>query len=174
MATPPETPHYLPSDVLFESAARKALIASFRKMRENGAGTRAGLERRTASPQEVEALHDMRVGSRRLRAALEVFGAVFAKEDLRFLQKEVGAITDALGAVRDLDVQLSFLRELETTIPANEAYGIGRLILRQTKRRNRERKALLIALDRMEKDGFSRQFRVVIARTLPKKRGEDG
>ena len=157
-----------PPDISFRDAARAALESGFRKMVDNAAGTRSGVERREPEPDEVEALHDMRVGSRRLRAALAVFARVFSNNDFLALDKEVGAVTDALGAVRDLDVQLDGLRSLQASLPENEAYGIARLIARQTDEREVERKALLVALERMEKSRFERRFTKALDRALPK------
>jgi triphosphatase len=59
----------------------------------------------TRLDRDPEELHDMRVATRRLRAALSFFRAALppAAEALR---AEFGWLADALGAVRDLDVQL--------------------------------------------------------------------
>ena len=164
-------------DISFPDAARISLESGFRKMMKNVSGTRSGVERREPTPEEVEALHDMRVGSRRLRAALALFAGVFPKAEFRDWDKQVGAITDALGAVRDLDVQLDTLRALSASAPENEAYGISRLIEHQTEQREIERKALQVALDRLDKAGFERRFRKALDRALPaekkaKKKGD--
>ncbi len=148
-----------PPDVLFTDAARSALSASFHKMMNNANGTRKG--------DDIEALHDMRVGSRRLRSALAIFAKAFDREEYRALDREIGDITDALGAVRDLDVQLDYLDKLRAELPANEAYGIGRLMERQTKKRAKERKALVRALDALEKSRFERRFSKALKRALP-------
>lgn len=152
----------LPADVSFLDAACCVLQESFRLMQVNVAGTRAGLLHQIPTPEEIEALHDMRVGSRRLRAALSVFGGLFPREEFRRLNRQLGAITDALGAVRDCDVQLTNLCRLQDGLPENEAYGIGRLISRQIKQRNRSRKNLLFALDQMEKERFERKFQKLL------------
>ena len=69
----------------------------------NEPGTRLG--------DDIEALHDMRVASRRLRTAMAVFGDVLPR-DLLALDDELGWVADALGEVRDLDVLLQWLRPL--------------------------------------------------------------
>jgi triphosphatase len=68
----------------------------------NEPGTRIG--------DDIEDLHDMRVATRRLRAALAMFGGVLPVRFAR-LRDELGWVADALGAVRDLDVQLGQLDE---------------------------------------------------------------
>lgn len=148
-----------PADIQFKDAARRAMYAAYRKMMDNAPGTRAG--------EDIEALHDMRVGSRRLRAALAVFAKVFPRDEYRLLDKQIGDITDALGAVRDLDVQLDYLRNLRNSLPDNEAYGINRLIERQNTRRDKERKALVKALDKLEKERFERRFLKALDRAVP-------
>jgi CHAD domain-containing protein len=150
-------PLYLP-DVSFREAARISLSSAFTKMMDNEPGTLAGLEQSEPTEEGIEFLHDMRVGSRRLRAALSVFGAVFGKDERREWDSEVGRITDALGIVRELDVQIAELRDMQAHLPANEAYGIGRLIARQTKRRDVERLHALRALYRWEQKGFAARF----------------
>ena len=154
-------------DISFTNAARISLESGFRRMIKNVSGTRSGVERREPTPDEVEALHDMRVGSRRLRASLALFAGVFPKAEFLDWDKQVGVITDALGAVRDLDVQLDALRTLSASVPENEAYGISRLIERQTEQREIERKALQVALDRLEKARFERRFQKAMDRVLP-------
>lgn len=56
---------------------------------------------------DVEAVHDMRVAARRLRAAMALFG----RGDLADLEDEVKALQDALGDVRDPQVQRAWLLE---------------------------------------------------------------
>jgi len=157
----------LPADISFRDAARAILLAGYRKTMDNAAGTRAGLEKREPTEEDIEFLHDMRVGTRRLRAALAVFGKIFPKDEFRTLDEQVGDITDALGLVRDLDVQLDALRRLQSGLPENEAYGIGRLIARQTRLRDKERKALIEALDQLEKEKFERRFLKALDRAAP-------
>jgi triphosphatase len=60
-------------------------------------GTRLG--------EDVEELHEMRVATRRLRAALDLFAEVLPLR-ARTFRSELGWLANVLGAVRDLDVQL--------------------------------------------------------------------
>ncbi len=66
-------------------------------LREKEPGTRLG--------EDVEELHEMRVATRRLRAALDVFADVLPIR-ARTFHAELGWLANVLGAVRDLDVQL--------------------------------------------------------------------
>jgi CHAD domain-containing protein len=58
---------------------------------------------------DIDAVHDMRVASRRLRAVLEIFAPAFRVAEHKALLKEVKALADALGERRDPDVQLAAL-----------------------------------------------------------------
>src|SRR5437868_3027018 len=49
---------------------------------------------------DIERVHDMRVATRRLRAAMEIFAPCFPKKQHRALLKEVKALADGLGARR--------------------------------------------------------------------------
>jgi len=60
----------------------------------------------------VEAVHDMRVATRRLRAALEVFEPCFPRKRRRKALKKVKALADALGERRDADVEIASLEGL--------------------------------------------------------------
>jgi CHAD domain-containing protein len=61
---------------------------------------------------DIEGVHRMRVATRRLRAALEVFGpALHGKRGKRVLA-DVKVLADALGERRDRDVQLERLAKL--------------------------------------------------------------
>jgi len=63
----------------------------------------AAVQRHEASLPAVEAVHQMRVASRRLRTVLRLL-------HLRDLEAEVKRLQDALGEVRDLQLQMAWLR----------------------------------------------------------------
>jgi CHAD domain-containing protein len=61
---------------------------------------------------DVERVHDMRVATRRLRAALEVFEPCFPRKRHHKALKKVKALADALGERRDADVEIALLEGL--------------------------------------------------------------
>ncbi len=74
---------------------------------EREPGTRLG--------EDPEELHDMRVATRRLRAALDLFAPVLpARADV--LRSELGWLAGVLGTVRDLDVQLGRMDEMDVWV----------------------------------------------------------
>lgn len=66
-----------------------------------------------AQAGDETSVHQARVASRRLREALPVLGARADEHALDRVQRRVRRITRALGPVRELDVTLSLLAELE-------------------------------------------------------------
>ena len=68
----------------------------------------------------IEPLHDMRVATRRLRAALEVFEACLPRKRFRKALKRVKALADALGERRDRDVEIEFLTAFAEAAPEAE------------------------------------------------------
>ena len=79
------------------------------------------------SPERV---HDMRVATRRLRAAMEVFEPCFPRKRFRRALKEVKALADALGARRDLDVEVEFLRRFDPEADGSDREGVVALARR--------------------------------------------
>jgi putative phosphoesterase len=55
---------------------------------------------------DVECVHKTRVASRRLRAALPLFGFCFSKQEFKIWRKEIKNVTRLLAQARDLDVQI--------------------------------------------------------------------
>jgi CHAD domain-containing protein len=87
---------------------------------------------------EIEPLHDMRVATRRLRAAMEVFRPCFPRKPYRRAMKPLKALADALGERRDRDVAIGFLRDFAAEAPAGDR---GRLEILIAKLRDEQRQA---------------------------------
>ena len=79
---------------------------------------------------DIERVHDMRVATRRLRAALEIFEPCFPKRQLREALREVKAIADALGERRDRDVTIVALEAFASGLSAPDRPGIVSLAQR--------------------------------------------
>jgi CHAD domain-containing protein len=62
---------------------------------------------------DADAIHDMRVATRRIRTTLQAFegAGVFADKTLRSLRGRLSAVADELGEIRDLDIFLKRVRE---------------------------------------------------------------
>ena len=73
---------------------------------------------------DIERVHDMRVATRRLRAALEVYAVCFPKAEFKTALSDVKRLADALGARRDPDVQLEGIARLAAQLPAADGPGL--------------------------------------------------
>lgn len=90
-AAPVDIPPAMPSADAFSAIARNCL----RQIIANEPAMCAG---------NAEALHQMRIGLRRLRAAISLFADMVADAELPRIKAELQWITKELGAARDLDV----------------------------------------------------------------------
>ncbi len=91
--------------------------------------------------QDPEYLHQMRVGSRRLRTALRVFGPV-VKLPKRARVKQIRAIAQALGQLRDLDVQIA---SIEADYSQRVQGKVEKRVLQQALKKLKEKRVLVFA-----------------------------
>jgi len=109
---------------------RAALVAGVRRLVTNDPFARLG---------DAEAVHQMRVGARRLRSDLVTFRRLLDRRWAEALGSEVHWIADLLGAQRDADVLLGSI----TTKHADLRPGIDQLVSMLEMRRASAREALL-------------------------------
>jgi CHAD domain-containing protein len=76
---------------------------------------------------DIERVHDMRVATRRLRAAMEIFAPAFPKKEHKRLLREVKALADVLGERRDPDVHIAELERIAGELTREDARGIRSL-----------------------------------------------
>jgi CHAD domain-containing protein len=79
---------------------------------------------------DIERVHDMRVATRRLRAALEVFEPCFPRKPYKQALREVKRIADGLGERRDRDVAIAALDAFNDQMPAPDRRGVESLVTR--------------------------------------------
>lgn len=85
---------------------------------------------------DIEAVHNLRVATRRLRTAFSIFASEMPVRKIETWQEEVANLTRALGAARDCDVQMDVLRSVLSAPPsAIELPGVRRLLLRISQKR---------------------------------------
>jgi CHAD domain-containing protein len=77
---------------------------------------------------DVERVHDMRVATRRLRAALEAFEPCFPARLWRTTLEDVKRLADALGERRDRDVAIASLERFADSVSDPDAIGIRSLV----------------------------------------------
>ena len=108
---------------------------------------------------DIEYVHDMRVASRRLRAAMRNFADCFTrKKKFRRHLKRVERITRRLGAVRDLDVLIDRFQKDLKTVPEDAQIGVQNLIKHLQKEREERRVPMFRMFEKLDKSNFEQKF----------------
>jgi CHAD domain-containing protein len=130
------------TEISARSTVAEVAYAVLRKdagaMLTHEAGTRLG--------EDIESLHQMRVATRRMRAALSLFRAVLPARATR-VHEELGWLAGVLGAVRDLDIQLQNLDSWTEELPGAHRQALDELSDLLVQHHGNARVALLDALD---------------------------
>ena len=102
---------------------------------------------------DVERVHDMRVATRRLRAALEIFEPCFPSKRRRKALKRVKRLADALGERRDLDVEIELLESFADEIAERDRGALTAMVeeLRAQQCQANERLAEFVRPKRLKK-----------------------
>lgn len=146
-------------------AARKVMLFHFARMLSHEAGARQG--------EDIEALHDMRVATRRLRAALQVFEDAFEPGALKPFRRGLRAVGRALGTVRDLDVFMEKAQHYAQALPEERRDGLNPLLDHWKNEREIARAEMLKVLDGEAYVEFKRKFNIFLhtpgagARAIP-------
>jgi CHAD domain-containing protein len=119
VAKPKPIPDLTADDSYAEAAAKIVAVRSA----ELGEHARGVLD-----TGDIERVHDMRVATRRLRAALEVFEPCFPGKPYRQALGEVKKLADTLGERRDRDVAIAALHGFNDQMPAPDRKGVSSLI----------------------------------------------
>ena len=114
------------------------LRRQFAEMRDHEGGTRLG--------EDPEELHDMRVPTRRMRAAIKVFRDALP-ERARWFEEELRWVAQALGDVRDLDVQIERFEAWKREADEEASESLNKILGITERRRARARENMLAVLD---------------------------
>jgi CHAD domain-containing protein len=110
----------LTADVPYADAAAKIISVRGEELAAHAQGV--------LDTGDIERVHDMRVATRRLRAALEIFQPCFPEKAYDQALAEVKRLADALGERRDRDVAIATLGAFNEQMPAPDRRGISSLI----------------------------------------------
>lgn len=136
-----------PQDTMAE-AGRKALLADFIRIMETEEGSRAG--------EDIEAVHDMRVATRRMRSTFRLLAKYYKPKAIQPHLDGLREVAQALGGVRDLDVMIEEIDHFAATL---ENGGELQPILDQLNRqRDKARKSLIKLLDKRNYARFVDDF----------------
>lgn len=143
------------ADEPFAEAGRKILAYHCERMLQHEDGTRAGVD-----PEE---LHDMRVATRRQRAALRIVQPYMRRKALEPVREGLRAAATVLGAVRDLDVLREGMQAYRQSLEAEEMLALQPLYDAWSARRDSARDAMLVHLDGAEWTAFKREYERFLA-----------
>ena len=116
---------------------------------------------------DIERVHDMRVATRRLRAALEVFEPCFEPKAFKRALKEVKKLADALGARRDPDVHIEEMGALARELGVAGADGVKALMARLAAEQDEGNDVLAKALDRARDRGLAERLEALADGVVP-------
>jgi exopolyphosphatase/pppGpp-phosphohydrolase len=121
--------------------------------------------------EDIEAVHKMRVASRRLRAALDAFKSCADAKIFKQVNRSVKKLADRLGTVRDTDVMIAGLRTYQQEVAGGEQEaGVQWLIDRLDTYHRQEKQALNAELQALDEDALRQQ----IDSCIPKGAAHDG
>lgn len=144
------SPTGLPDDAHREFASRVTL-QRLALLKQEIPGVRQG--------RDIEAVHRMRVASRRLRTALRLFEECWPPRRGKTWQREVRRVTRSLGEARDADVQILFVEgELRRCRDAAFPRGLNRLLLRLRQRRTDLQSRVVKRVARLAEGGVMDQM----------------
>ena len=152
----PPRPGIEPQDPMSE-AGRKVLRFHLQRMLCHEPGTRLGIE--------IEALHDMRVATRRMRAAVRAFDPYFEPGALARHERGLKRTGRALGPMRDLDVFREKTQACFESLPAGEREGLDQFLAVVEARRAGARQQMLAYLNSGKYLRFKERLAEFVART---------
>ena len=147
--TAPKTENISPDEAL-EVCARQIIVNYFHQMMSYKEGAKDG--------SDIEFVHEMRVTSRRLRAAMDNFVDCFPEKAFNKHYKKVKSITRTLGVVRDLDVLIARFEKELAALPESEQADIRGLIEHLQQEHENARKPMLRLFTKLEETGFEIEF----------------
>jgi CHAD domain-containing protein len=116
---------------------------------------------------DIERVHDMRVATRRLRAALEIFAICFQPAEHKRALSEVKALADALGGRRDPDVAIAGFERVRDALTPAERAGVNHLIDELRGRQAAANQTLAEAIERIRGGGLHERLLALTAEAQP-------
>ena len=136
----------LDSAIPFREAAARAVETRAEEVFEHAHGV--------LDTSEIENVHAMRVATRRLRAAMEIFAPAFPRKQHRALLREVKTLADTLGERRDRDVGIQAMTAVAAALTKADQPGIEHLIAELRDEQAGANVGLAAELERIEEIGL--------------------
>jgi CHAD domain-containing protein len=151
-------PTAVDDEMAIGAVAFAALRAGFANLFAHEPGARLG--------EDIEALHQMRVATRKLRAAIKLFDDALPRR-ARALRRTLGWLGDVLGGVRDLDVEIADLATWRAGLAPRDGAALDAAVAVLRRRREAARERMLRTLD-------SRRYERFVAAAVAMARGGPG
>ncbi len=107
--------------------------------------------------EDIEAVHKMRVATRRLRATLDAFETCCEPEQFKRVYRRIKKMADLLGSARDTDVMVQGLRAQIEQVSEEEIAGLQWLIQRLDSYRRQRQRALADFFKRLDEKDLKKQ-----------------
>jgi CHAD domain-containing protein len=155
-------PHFLSAKDSFAEAGRRILKRHLEQLvsRQYGLPYNA----------DVEFVHEMRVATRRLRAAMRIFRGAFA-DRFRPQTERLRTLADLLGAARDADVFLQFLQRYVAKCPKKCRSLATQLAETESRARRQHYRHLVDACGSAELQGFLRRLHHALGQPVGERGG---
>jgi len=138
------------ADEPMAEAGRKILRFHFKRMLANEAGTRKG--------DDIEALHHMRVATRRQRGAFRIVRPYFKRKAVQAFRDELRTLAELLGGVRDLDVLIEAAVGYQASLKHDAGAALDPLLDEWRAQRDGARAKLLGHLDGEDYREFTTRY----------------
>ena len=112
---------------------------------------------------DIERVHDMRVATRRLRAAMEIFATCFPKKEFKRTLRDVKDLADTLGERRDPDVHIEELQRIAAGLTRDDARGIESLEASLRAQQQAGNESLAAKLREIEETGLRERLESLVA-----------
>jgi exopolyphosphatase/pppGpp-phosphohydrolase len=139
------TPENVPEET-FAQSGRQLLLERTHRMLE--------WRSEVLKHEDSEAVHKMRVASRRLRAVLDAYEMACDAKKFKKVYLQVKEIADILGKARDTDVMVANLQQQLTQTPDEAKAGLQWLIQRLSTYRQAHQVILEAFLQKLDADAF--------------------
>ncbi|HFE45188.1 MAG TPA: CHAD domain-containing protein [Nannocystis exedens] len=153
----------LVSSMPLREAAREVFRRHFYRLQREEPGTRLA--------EDIEALHDMRVASRRLRAAFRLLSGAFSAGQLDAFNRLMSRTGQVLGHARDLDVFLEALPALRASVPEALVEDLEPFEALVVEHRRREQQRILTWLSSATRLRACERFELFLERPPARARG---
>ncbi len=115
------------------------------------------------SAKEIEHVHRMRVATRRLNVALNLFAPLFPTKLFKRWHKQLRGLRKALADARDTDVQILFLEDFSGRLEHQAHFpGVIRLLLRKRQQRDKLQSRVIKAIEEFESSDTIPQLRAAL------------